>query len=173
MAAGILLASVNTAHANPAINWDAIAQCESGGNWAINTGNGYYGGLQFTLSTWRANGGTGMPQNASRDTQIAVAERVAATQGIGAWPACGARANSSAPSAPAKAVWPAPRAQHAAPSAPAGPTLSYTVVAGDTLSAIAADHHTPGGWQALAGANADVVPDPNLIYPGQTLRIPE
>ena len=173
VAAGILLASVNTAHANPAINWDAIAQCESGGNWAINTGNGYYGGLQFTLSTWRANGGTGMPQNASRDTQIAVAERVAATQGIGAWPVCGARAHSSAPSAPAKAVRPAPRAQHAAPSAPAGPTLNYTVVAGDTLSAIAADHHTPGGWQALAGANADVVPDPNLIYPGQTLRIPE
>jgi hypothetical protein len=89
VAAGILLAAVNTADANPAINWDAIAQCESGGNWAINTGNGYYGGLQFTLSTWRANGGTGMPQDASRDTQVAVAERVVATQGIGAWPVCG------------------------------------------------------------------------------------
>jgi nucleoid-associated protein YgaU len=51
--------------------------------------------------------------------------------------------------------------------------LSYIVVAGDTLSAIAADHHTPGGWQGLASVNADVVPDPDLIYPGQALRIPE
>jgi LysM repeat protein len=173
VAAGMVFASVNTAYANPATNWDAIAQCESGGNWTINTGNGYYGGLQFTLSTWRANGGNGMPQNASREAQIAVAERVLATQGIGAWPVCGARAHSSAPSVPAKAVNPAPGAQHATPSAPAGPALSYTVVAGDTLSAIAADHRTPGGWKAIASANAGVVPDPDLIYPGQTLRLPE
>lgn len=175
IAAGMVIASVSTAYADPAINWDAIARCESGGNWAINTGNGYYGGLQFTLSTWRANGGTGMPQNASRDTQIAVAQRVVATQGIGAWPVCGARAHNNAPSTPAKAGKPAPGAQRAtppAPAAPASPALSYTVVAGDTLSAIAAEHHTPGGWKALAGANATVVPDPDLIYPGQTLRLP-
>jgi uncharacterized protein YabE (DUF348 family) len=73
--------------------WDRIAACESGGNWAANTGNGYYGGLQFTLGTWAAYGGTGRPDLASRETQIAVAERVrAASGGYGAWPVCGARA---------------------------------------------------------------------------------
>ena len=71
------------------VNWDAIAKCESGGNWAINTGNGYYGGLQFSPATWKANGGTGMPNQASREEQIRVAENVLRTQGIGAWPSCG------------------------------------------------------------------------------------
>src|ERR1044071_4029042 len=67
-------------------NWDALAQCESGGNWCENTGNGYYGGLQFTPATWAANGGTGSPANASRDEQIRVARNVLRTQGLGAWP---------------------------------------------------------------------------------------
>ena len=71
------------------VNWDAVAKCESGGNWAINTGNGYYGGLQFSQATWKANGGTGMPHQASREEQIRVAENVLRTQGIGAWPSCG------------------------------------------------------------------------------------
>ncbi len=71
--------------------WDKIAQCESGGNWSINTGNGFYGGLQFTLQTWRGYGGSGMPNNASREAQIAVAKRVQAAQGWGAWPACTAK----------------------------------------------------------------------------------
>ncbi len=71
--------------------WDAIAQCESGGNWAANTGNGYYGGLQFSLSTWQAYGGSGYPHTQSREAQIAVAERVAAAEGgYGAWPHRGA-----------------------------------------------------------------------------------
>ena len=71
--------------------WDAIAACESGGNWAANTGNGYYGGLQFNLGTWRAYGGSGMPHQNSREQQIAIAERVrAASGGYGAWPQCGA-----------------------------------------------------------------------------------
>ncbi|MFV0493913.1 transglycosylase family protein [Mycobacterium sp.] len=73
------------------VNWDAIAQCESGGNWAINTGNGYYGGLQFTPGTWHANGGSGSASAASREEQIRVAENVLRTQGIGAWPVCGRR----------------------------------------------------------------------------------
>ncbi|OBF08388.1 resuscitation-promoting factor RpfE [Mycobacterium sp. ACS4054] len=73
------------------VNWDAIAQCESGGNWGINTGNGFSGGLQFTSSTWHANGGSGSPQNASREEQIRVAENVLHSQGIGAWPVCGRR----------------------------------------------------------------------------------
>ena len=68
--------------------WDRLAECESGGNWSINTGNGFYGGLQFTLSTWRAYGGTGMPHEATREEQIAVAERVQDAQGWGAWPGC-------------------------------------------------------------------------------------
>jgi uncharacterized protein YabE (DUF348 family) len=72
--------------------WDAIAACESGGNWAANTGNGYYGGLQFNLGTWQANGGSGRPDQNSREQQIAVAERVRdASGGYGAWPVCGSR----------------------------------------------------------------------------------
>lgn len=70
-------------------NWDGVAQCESGGNWGINTGNGYYGGLQFSQSTWAANGGRGSAHNASKEEQIRVAENVLATQGPGAWPVCG------------------------------------------------------------------------------------
>ncbi len=71
--------------------WDRLAQCESGGNWAINTGNGYYGGLQFSLGTWRAYGGTGLPSQHSRETQIAVATRLRdASGGYGAWPGCAA-----------------------------------------------------------------------------------
>jgi hypothetical protein len=73
------------------VNWDAVAKCESGGNWAINTGNGYYGGLQFNIGTWRANGGTGSPHRASREEQIRVAENVLRSQGIRAWPVCGRR----------------------------------------------------------------------------------
>ncbi|MET1035882.1 MAG: transglycosylase family protein [Arthrobacter sp.] len=71
--------------------WDALAQCESTGDWSINTGNGYYGGVQFSMGTWQAFGGTGNPANASKSTQIAVAEKVLATQGWGAWPACSAK----------------------------------------------------------------------------------
>jgi LysM repeat protein len=71
--------------------WDRLAQCESGGNWGINTGNGYSGGLQFSAGTWRANGGSGSAHNASRAEQIRVAERVRASQGWGAWPACSSR----------------------------------------------------------------------------------
>jgi uncharacterized protein YabE (DUF348 family) len=73
--------------------WDRIAQCESGGNWAANTGNGYYGGLQFNLGTWRSYGGSGRPDQNSREAQIAIAEKVRAAEGgYGAWPVCGARA---------------------------------------------------------------------------------
>lgn len=75
------------------VNWSAIAACESGGNWSISTGNGFYGGLQFTEGTWLANGGGQYAPSANLATpaeQIAVAERVLAGQGIGAWPVCGA-----------------------------------------------------------------------------------
>ena len=89
MAVAPIALGAGTASAD-SVDWDAIAACESGGNWAINTGNGYFGGLQFTPSTWAANGGSGMPDQASREEQIRVAENVLATQGIGAWPVCGA-----------------------------------------------------------------------------------
>jgi hypothetical protein len=95
LALGLALAAFalgsGTASADSSVNWDAVAKCESGGNWAIATGNGYYGGLQFTPGTWAANGGVGMPNQASRSEQIRVAENVLRTQGIGAWPSCGGR----------------------------------------------------------------------------------
>lgn len=79
------------ATAAPVSTWDALAQCESTGNWSINSGNGYYGGLQFSPSTWRAFGGSGMPHQASKSEQIRVAENTLAAQGWGAWPACSAK----------------------------------------------------------------------------------
>lgn len=75
------------------VNWSAIAACESGGNWSISTGNGFYGGLQFTQQTWLAYGGGQYAPSAnlaSESEQIAVGQRVLASQGIGAWPVCGA-----------------------------------------------------------------------------------
>jgi resuscitation-promoting factor RpfE len=82
--------ATGTANAD-SVDWDAVAACESGGNWGTATGNGFYGGLQFTMGTWRANGGSGSPQHASREEQIRVAENVLDSQGIGAWPVCGRR----------------------------------------------------------------------------------
>src|SRR5512133_264702 len=72
----------------PVSTWDKVAQCESGGDWTTSTGNGFHGGLQFTATTWRSFGGSGMPHQASRTEQIAVAERVLTAQGWKAWPAC-------------------------------------------------------------------------------------
>ena len=71
--------------------WHRIARCESGGRWHINTGNGYYGGLQFSLSTWRAYGGEGYPHKASREEQIRIAKKLQADAGWGAWPACSSK----------------------------------------------------------------------------------
>lgn len=155
-------AVAGTAHASP--DWDAIADCESGGNWSISTGNGYYGGLQFTLSTWRANGGAGMPHNATRAEQIRVAENVLRSQGIGAWPTCGRRA-ATAPTRPPVASPPPPATTSRYPTA-----TSHVVKAGDTLSGIAATRGTT--WRLVWDANRGVVSDPALIYPGQRLRVP-
>jgi resuscitation-promoting factor RpfC len=104
--------STGTAHAD-SVNWDAIAQCESGGNWATNTGNGHYGGLQFKPATWASNGGVGNPATATRAEQIRVAENVLRTQGIKAWPKCG-------PRGAAPAVW----NTTGMPAAPATPTMT-------------------------------------------------
>jgi hypothetical protein len=73
---------------NDPASWDRMAQCEAGGNWAANTGNGYYGGLQFSLATWQHYGGSGYPHEASKDAQIAIGKRVQAAEGWGAWPGC-------------------------------------------------------------------------------------
>ncbi|MFE9171445.1 transglycosylase family protein [Streptomyces kebangsaanensis] len=100
------LMAAGGASAATASEWDAVARCESGGNWSINTGNGFYGGLQFTGSTWAAFGGTAYAPRAdlaTKSQQIAVAEKVLAGQGKGAWPVCGkglsgAAYNGGAPS---------------------------------------------------------------------------
>ncbi|CCK54811.1 resuscitation-promoting factor RpfA [Mycobacterium canetti] len=95
---GIAMAAQATAATDG--EWDQVARCESGGNWSINTGNGYLGGLQFTQSTWAAHGGSEFApsaQLASREQQIAVGERVLATQGRGAWPVCGRGLSNATP----------------------------------------------------------------------------
>jgi len=133
---GLVVGAPLTALAAPASaattgQWDAVAQCESGGNYAINTGNGFYGGLQFTLSTWAAYGGTGAPQNASRSAQIAVAERVLAGQGKGAWPVCGTGLGAANPTPVQAQTRPAPAAPstRTVPSAPPSVRSAPRVVA--------------------------------------------
>jgi LysM repeat protein len=182
--------AAGTAQAQGSVNWDAVAQCESGGNWGINTGNGYYGGLQFSPSTWSANGGSGSAANASREEQIRVAENVLQSQGIGAWPVCGPKglggggAAVAAQPAPKQAT-PAPTQQRAAQApvrqqqqqapvqAPvvlqmpsSHPNGDYEVKAGDTLSKIADEQKVEGGWQKLAELNKANIPSPDLIIPG-------
>ncbi len=165
-AAGVGLTAA-PANAASTATWDAIAQCESSGNWSIDTGNGYYGGLQFLPATWKAFGGTGNPAHASKAEQIAVAERVLKVQGWGAWPTCSARLGLSGKSGSIAS----PKSSAPKSSAPkSGKT--YTVRSGDTISKIAAKLGVPGGWKRLAAANKATVPNPNLIYPGQKLRIP-
>jgi nucleoid-associated protein YgaU len=167
------------AHAAP-VNWDAIAQCESSGNWAADTGNGFFGGLQFTKSTWKAFGGSGTPQSASREEQIAVAEKVLDGQGIGAWPVCGKHGSSgktvstsrhsASTDAPATTRHSASTGRTSTPKHAA--SGDYTVAQGDTLGSIAAGHGVGGGWKALADANPDIASHPDLIMPGQQLTLP-
>ncbi|MFD2474881.1 LysM peptidoglycan-binding domain-containing protein [Amycolatopsis silviterrae] len=183
--AGIAVGAPLAIAATPAsaTNWDAIAQCESGGNWSTNTGNGYYGGLQFTQSTWKAYGGTGSPQGASREQQIAVAERVMQGQGPGAWPVCSKKAGSSASShkaTPKKSTTKsAPKQKSVTPKkvtkpvaalvANSNPNGDYTVKAGDTLSKIAKEHGVQGGYQKLQDLNKQYVSNANFIVVGQKL----
>jgi hypothetical protein len=122
---GIALAG--HAAAAPDSEWDRVAACESGGNWGINTGNGYHGGLQFSQGTWASHGGgeyASSANQATRDQQIAVAERVLASQGRGAWPVCGRGLSAASPRnvlADAPAPDPAPPAEPAAFEPPLPP----------------------------------------------------
>ncbi|MEU1530514.1 transglycosylase family protein [Streptomyces fagopyri] len=113
------LMAAGNASAATASEWDAVAQCESGGNWSINTGNGYYGGLQFSASTWAAYGGTAYASTAdkaSKSQQITIGEKVLAAQGKGAWPTCGTGLSGAAYTGGAAAP--------AKPAAPAEPSTS-------------------------------------------------
>jgi murein DD-endopeptidase MepM/ murein hydrolase activator NlpD len=186
--AGMALPLIGTGAAQAADvdTWDKVAACESSNDWNINTGNGYYGGLQFTQSTWEAYGGTRYAPRAdlaTKDQQIAVAEKVLEGQGPGAWPACSVRAGltrggdtpdihpsgTSAKSAKSslKDVQP-----QTTPQSRAGSAEMYTVVRGDTLSGIADEQDVRGGWQRLYTANrATIGADPDLIVPGQRLTL--
>ncbi|WP_214370477.1 transglycosylase family protein [Pseudonocardia sp. H11422] len=170
VAVGAPLAVAGTANAAPDSAWDRLAQCESGGRWNINTGNGYSGGLQFNPTTWKAFGGNGSAHNASREQQIAVAERVLAAQGWGAWPSCsskmGLRGHDASPGRSIRASAPAP-ATTSAPAAPAQGGKGYTVRSGDTLSKIAAANGT--SWQRLQSVNG--LSNPHKLSVGQALRL--
>ena len=125
-----------TAAAAPDSDWDRLAQCESGGDWNINTGNGYHGGLQFSAGTWQAHGGgefAPTADQASREQQIVVAERTLASQGWGAWPACSSQLGLN--SAPTDRSAPAPQ-----PSAPAdAPAVVQQSVHNSSSNEVASD----------------------------------
>lgn len=138
-AAGLAMAPA--ANAAPDSDWDRLAECEAGGNWSINTGNGYHGGLQFSPSTWAAFGGTQFAptaNQATREQQIAIAENTLAGQGWGAWPACSAQLGLNSAPTPRDVnnltPNPAPAPAPAAPAAPAPVTAADHVA---TLSAFA------------------------------------
>ncbi|MET9624590.1 transglycosylase family protein [Streptomyces sp. NPDC006464] len=164
--------------------WEKVAACESSSDWRINTGNGYFGGLQFSQATWERYGGTHYAPRAdlaSKDQQIAVAEKVLKGQGPGAWPACAPRAGlargQDAPDIrPASLPGQRTAAGHRTPAVTPTtvPTVreSYTVAPGDSLSRIAREERVKGGWQRLYEANRTVVgSDPDLIHPGQKLTL--
>jgi murein DD-endopeptidase MepM/ murein hydrolase activator NlpD len=190
----IPLIGTGVAHAADVDTWNKVAACESTNNWSINTGNGYYGGLQFSQSTWEAYGGTRYAPRAdlaTKDQQIAVAEKVLDGQGPDAWPVCSDRAGltrgGDVPDIqPAGGTGNAVRKTaekpggtsvrdvqpQTTPQSRAGTAEMYTVVRGDSLSAIADAQRVRGGWEGLYTANRSTIgADPDLIVPGQRLRL--
>jgi hypothetical protein len=153
--------------------WERLAQCESGGRWHINTGNGYYGGVQFSDSTWDAYGGeryASTADQATREQQIVIAEKVLDAQGWDAWPACSSELGldgSDAAGSPGGATTVSRSADRDPVSSGGG---TYTVQSGDTLSKIADAQGI--SWRALWEANDDEISDPNLIFVGQQLQLP-
>lgn len=166
--AGALTFAAGTASAATDSEWDQVAACESGGNWSINTGNGYQGGLQFHPQTWLGHGGgefAPSADQATREQQITVAERVLDTQGKGAWPTCGvglsnAEWNGSAP-APKPAPQPAPETPVApVETIPAASDDGYVDYVAERVpeSAYVADQHLTDAQTLLTQAN-EVAPD--------------
>lgn len=160
--------SMPAANAVDGATWDALAQCESGGNWSINTGNGFYGGLQFTQQSWNGVGMSGSPATASRAQQIEAGERLLAIQGWGAWPACSAKLGlygktGAAPTytepttvaaqSQTQQTYTAPAAQ-AAPAAPAAQAAPAAVEAPAAAPAAPAAQAAPAAVEAPAAAPA-------------------
>lgn len=183
-----LVVAVPAANAAPDSAWDRLAECESGGRWDIDTGNGYYGGVQFSPSTWRAFGGGEFARNAhqaSREQQIVVAERTLAVQGWNAWPSCsrttGVRGEEPTTRRAPAPVAAAPEAVNPEPAAPvaaqrvrlSAPTTDgdYVVRRGDTLSHIARAQGVAGGWPSLVVSNPALAANPDLIFEGQRLTL--
>ncbi|WP_210569546.1 transglycosylase family protein [Streptomyces sp. GESEQ-4] len=182
----IPLIGTGTAHAADVDTWNKVAACESTSNWSINTGNGYYGGLQFAQSTWEAFGGTRYAPRAdlaTKDQQIAIAEKVLDGQGPGAWPTCSVKAGltrggdtpdispgGTAPRTTKNSL--ADVQPQTTPQSRAGTAEMYTVLRGDTLSGIADEQDVRGGWRGLYAANRKTIgADPDLILPGQRLSL--
>ncbi|MDX3666883.1 transglycosylase family protein [Streptomyces europaeiscabiei] len=165
--AGMALPLIGTgvAEAADVETWDKVAACESTNDWNINTGNGYYGGLQFSQSTWEAFGGTAYAARAdlaTKEQQIAIAEKVLDGQGPGAWPTCSGRAGLTIGDVKPQTT----------PQSQAGRVEMYTVVQGDTLSEIAGSREVRGGWRKLYEANRRTIgSDPDVILPGQRLSL--
>jgi LysM repeat protein len=180
IAAPIVVAS--PAQAASSSTWSRLAQCESGGRWSINTGNGYYGGLQFSRSTWKAFGGTryaSTANRASRSEQIIIAEKVLDAQGWGAWPSCSrklglSRADAAgSPRVSRSKARKTVKKKATSKAASSGSRGVYVVRSGDTLGKIARKKHVRGGWAALYRKNAARLHhNPNRIYVGQRLVLP-
>jgi hypothetical protein len=185
-AAAVSLLAPTAAHAASGATdaqWDRIAQCESGGNWHINTGNGYYGGLQFAASTWTSFDGHHYATRAdlaSREEQIDVANHVLAAEGWNAWPVCSQYAGPPGPADTAHIHRAHVRhAKHNVRHAGQPTTVHtvahgderiYVVRHGDTLYSIARTHHVKGGWHALYERNRAVIgPDPQHLHVGMRL----
>jgi resuscitation-promoting factor RpfA len=177
--AGTIAATILTptaAHAATDVQWDRVAHCESGDNWHDNTGNGYYGGLQFSSSTWSSYDVDGFAHRAdlaSREQQITVANRVLNNQGWGAWPVCSHYAGAPGPSHSHKGSGArhAKRAKHHEAATEHGGWRHYRVKRGDTLAEIAHRHEVKGGWHALYRHNRAVIGDnPSVIHAGITLK---
>ena len=165
--------SMPAANAVDGATWDALAQCESGGNWSINTGNGFYGGLQFTQQSWNGVGMSGSPANATRAQQIEAGERLLAIQGWGAWPACSAKlglygktgaaptytepTTTVAAQSQTQQTYTAPAAQ-AAPAAPAAQAAPAAVEAPAAAPAAPAAQAAPAAVEAPAAAPAVEAP---------------
>ena len=158
--------SMPAANAVDGATWDALAQCESGGNWSINTGNGFYGGLQFTQQSWNGVGMSGSPANATRAQQIEAGERLLAIQGWGAWPACSAKLGlygktGAAPTYTEPTTTVAAQSQTqqtytapAAQAAPAAPVAQAAPAAVEAPAAAPAAQAAPAAVEAPAAAPA-------------------